>query len=105
MVGVFGDSGRPPAGTIGDSGNVGRPPAGTIEDSGDVGRPPARAIDHSGDVGRRPARVAKSHIGAASEPESCWQDTIERTDPPTEVRSLYLQVARKAQRITDPAPL
>ena len=119
MVGVSGDSGRPPDRTIEDSGNVGRPPAGTIEDSGDGGRrpdrtigdsgnggrPPARVTEHSDDVGRRPARVAKSHIGAASEPESCWQDTIERTDPPTEVRSLYLQVARKAQRITDPAPL
>ena len=119
MVGVFGDAGRPPAGTIGHSGDVGRPPAWTIEDSGDVGRPPDRATKHSSDagrppdraiedsddVGRRPARVAKSHIGAASEAESCWQDTIERTDPPTEVRSLYLQVARKAQRITDPAPL
>ena len=119
MVGVFGDAGRPPAGTIEDSGDVGRPPdratkhsgdAGrppdrAIEDSGDGGRPPARVTEHSGDVGRPPARVAKSHIGAASEPESCWQDTIERTDPPTEVRSLYLQVARKAQRITDPAPL
>jgi len=119
MVGVSGDAGRPPAGTIGDSGDVGRPPDKTIEDSGDggrppdrtiedsgdVGRPPARTIGHSGDGGRPPARVAKSHIGAASEPESCWQDTIERTDPPAEVRSLYLQVARKAQRITDPAPL
>ena len=105
MVGVFGDSGRPPAGTIGDSGDVGRPPARTIEDSGDGGRPPARVTEHSDDVGRRPARVAKSHIGAASEAESCWQETIGRTDPPTEVRSLYLQVARKAQRITDPAPL
>ena len=105
MVGVSGDAGRPPAGTIEDSGDVGRPPAGTIGDSGDGGRPPARVTEHSDDVGRRPARVAKSHIGAASEPESCWQDTIERTDPLTEVRSLYLQVARKAQRITDPAPL
>ena len=27
MAGVFGDSGRPPAGTIEDSGNAGRPPA------------------------------------------------------------------------------
>ena len=119
MAGVSGDSGRPPAGTIGDSGDVGRPPdratkhssdAGrppdrAIEDSGDGGRPPARVPEHSDDVGRRPARVAKSHIGAASEAESCWQETIGRTDPPTEVRSLYLQVARKAQRITDPAPL
>ena len=90
---------------VGVSGDAGRPPAGTIGHSGDVGRPPDRAIGDSGDGGRPPARVAKSHIGAASEPESCWQDTIERTDPPTEVRSLYLQVARKAQRITDPAPL
>ena len=81
MVGVFGDSGRPPAGTIGDSGDVGRPPARTIEDSGDGGRPPARVTEHSDDVGRRPARVAKSHIGAASEAESCWQETIGRTDP------------------------
>ena len=119
MVGVSGDSGRPPAGTIGDSGDVGRPPDRTIEDSGDAGRPPDRAIgdsgnggrpparvtEHSDDVGRRPTRVAKSHIGAASEAESCWQETIGRTDPPTEVRSLYLQVARKTQRITDPAPL
>ena len=105
MVGVSGDSGRPPAGTIGHSGDVGRPPDRAIEDSGDGGRPPDRTIGDSGDGGRRPARVAKSHIGAASEAESCWQDTIERTDPPTEVRSLYLQVARKAQRITDPAPL
>ena len=70
MAGVFGDSGRPPAGTIGDSGNAGRPPAGTIEDSGNGGRPPARTIEdfgngvrpparvteHSDDVGRRPAR-------------------------------------------------
>ena len=56
MVGVFGDSGRPPAGTIGDSGDVGRPPARTIEDSGDGGRPPARVTEHSDDVGRRPAR-------------------------------------------------
>ena len=119
MVGVFGDAGRPPAGTIEDSGDVGRPPAGTIEDSGDVGRPPDRTTKHSGDGGRpparvtehsddvvrRPARVAKSHIGAASEAESCWQETIGRTDPPTEVRGPYPQVARKAQRITDPAPL
>ena len=119
MVGVSGDVGRPPAGTIGHSGDVGRPPDRTIGDSGDggrppdrtigdsgdVGRPPDRATKHSDDVGRRPARVAKSHIGAASEAESCWQDTIERTDPPTEVRGPYPQVARKAQRITDPAPL
>ncbi|ETK08930.1 hypothetical protein T230_05930 [Tannerella sp. oral taxon BU063 isolate Cell 1/3] len=105
MVGVFGDAGRPPDRAIEDSGDGGRPPDRAIEDSGDGGRPPDRAIEDSDDVGRRPARVAKSHIGAASEPESCWQDTIERTDPPTEVRSLYPQVARKAQRITDPAPL
>ena len=105
MVGVFGDAGRPPAGTIEDSGDVGRPPDRAIGDSGNGGRPPARVTEHSDDVGRRPARVAKSHIGAASEAESCWQETIGRTDPPTEVRSLYLQVARKTQRITDPAPL
>ena len=105
MVGVFGDAGRPPAGTIEDSGDVGRPPDRATKHSGDAGRPPDRAIEDSDDVGRRPARVAKSHIGAASEAESCWQETIGRTDPPTEVRSLYPQVARKAQRITDPAPL
>ena len=119
MVGVFGDAGRPPDRAIEDSGDGGRPPDRAIEDSGDVGRPPDRAIEdsgnggrpparvteHSDDVGRRPARVAKSHIGAASEAESCWQETIGRTDPPTEVRSLYLQVARKTQRITNPAPL
>ena len=119
MVGVFGDAGRPPAGTIGDSGDVGRPPDRTIEDSGDGGRPPDRAIgdsgdggrppasvtEHSDDVGRRPARVAKSHIEAASGAESCWQDTIGRTDPPDRSPGLYLQIARKAQRITDPAPL
>ena len=59
MAGVFGDSGRPPAGTIGDSGNAGRPPAGTIEDSGNGGRPPARTIEDSGNVGRPPARVTE----------------------------------------------
>ena len=105
MVGVSGDAGRPPAGAIEDSGDVGRPPDRAIGDSGDGGRPPDRVTEHSDDVGRRPARVAKSHIKAASEAESCWQDTIGRTDPPTEVRGLYPQVARKAQRITDPAPL
>ena len=57
MARVFGDSGRPPAGTIGDSGNVGRPPAGTIEDSGNVGRPPAGTIEDSGNGGRPPART------------------------------------------------
>ena len=56
MVGVSGDSGRPPAGTIGHSGDVGRPPDRAIEDSGDGGRPPARVTEHSDDVGRRPAR-------------------------------------------------
>ena len=59
MAGVFGNAGRPPAGTIEDSGNVGRPPAGTIEDSGNVGRPPARTIGHSGNGGRPPARVTE----------------------------------------------
>ena len=59
MAGVFGDSGRPPAGTIEDSGNAGRPPAGTIGDSGNSGRPPARTIEDSGNVGRPPARVTE----------------------------------------------
>ena len=116
---MSGDAGRPPAGTIGHSGDVGRPPDRAIEDSGDAGRPPDRAIgdsgdggrrparvtQHSDDVVRRPARVAKSHIKAASEAESCWRETIGRTDPPTKVLGLYPQVARKAQRITNPAPL
>ena len=105
MVGVFGDVGRPPAWTIEDSGDVGRPPDRATKHSGDAGRPPDRAIGDSGDGGRRPARVAKSHIKAASEAESCWRETIGRTDPPTKVRGLYPQVARKAQRITNPAPL
>ena len=59
MAGVFGNAGRPPAGTIEDSGNVGRPPAGTIEGSGNVGRPPARVTKHSDDVGRPPARYMR----------------------------------------------
>ena len=59
MAGVFGDSGRPPAGTIEDSGNVGRPPAGTIGDSGNADRPPARLTQHSGNGGRPPARVTE----------------------------------------------
>ena len=59
MVGVFGDSGRPPAGTIEDSGDVGRPPDRATKHSGDAGRPPDRAIEDSGDGGRPPARVTE----------------------------------------------
>ena len=70
MAGVFGDSGRPPAGTIEDSGNAGRPPAGTIGDSGNAGRPPARTIEDSSNGGRPPARVTKHSDDVGRRPAS-----------------------------------
>ena len=45
MVGVFGDSGRPPDRATKHSGDAGRPPDRATEHSGDGGRPPAGVSD------------------------------------------------------------